>query len=203
MKKKLAILLFEQVEVLDFAGPFEVFSVANELQQYQLFEVFTVSHTSKPINAVNGLKVVPDYDFESCPQDLDYILIPGGDGTKLVYNSPAYQTWVQMHWEKAEKVLTVCSGIRFLAGLGLLDGKQFCTHQDVYPALAELAPDAIPQKQLRFVTDGKLISAGAISSGIDVSFDLLEHIAGEDVCVATAKYMEYFRNPADCGGYWR
>lgn len=203
MKKKLAILLFEQVEVLDFAGPFEVFSVANELHNYELFEVFTVSDSIRSISAVNGLKVLPDYDFQSCPKDLDYLVIPGGDGTKLHFNSSTYQHWIKAGYEKTEQVLTICSGTRFLADLGLLDGKRFCTHHEVYPALVELAPDALPQQQLRFVKDGKLTSAGGISAGIDASFALLKDIAGEDVCKKTAEYMEYFRNPADCGGHWR
>lgn len=209
MKKKLAILLFEQVEVLDFAGPFEVFSVANELHNFALWEVFTVSHSGKAISAVNGLKVLPDYafsgeaDFQSCPTDIDYLVIPGGDGSKLYFQSPAYQKWIEQTYQTAEKVLTICSGSRFLAPLGLLNGKNYCTHQDVYPSLKQLAPQGIPQPNLRFVKDGKLTSAGGISSGIDASFAVLADIAGEKVCDTTAKYMEYFRNPADCGGYWR
>lgn len=202
MKKKLAILLFEQVEVLDFAGPFEVFSVANELHNHELFEVFTVSHTIRSISAVNGLKVLPDYDFQSCPDDLDYLVIPGGDGTKLHFKSPAYQHWVKTGFEKSEQVLTICSGTRFLAGLGLLKGKRFCTHHEVYPSIMGLAPDALPQQQLRFVKDGKLTSAGGISAGIDASFAVLQNIAGEKVCETTAQYMEYFRNPAECDGFW-
>lgn len=209
MNNKLAILVFEQVEVLDFAGPFEVFSVANELHDYSLFEVFTVSHTSKAINAVNGLKVVPDYSFAeetdlpSCPQDITYLVLPGGDGTKLHYQSDAYRSWISQHYQSADKILTICSGTRFLAALGLLKNKRYCTHQDVYPTLKELAPDGIPQPHLRFIKDGKLTSAGGISSGIDASFALLEEIAGEAVCEATAKYMEYFRNPADCDALYR
>lgn len=203
MKKKLAIVVFEQVEVLDFAGPFEVFSVANELHNFDLFEVFTVSHTTKAISAVNGLKVIPDHDFQSCPEEIDYLVIPGGEGTKLHYQNPAYQNWISRHYQTAEKVLTICSGTRFLAALDVLSGKSYCTHQDVYPALKELTPNGNPQQHLRFVKDGKLTSAGGISSGIDASFAVLLDIAGEGVCEATAKYMEYFRNPADCGGYWR
>lgn len=200
MKKKLAILLFEQVEVLDFAGPFEVFSVANELHNYALFEVFTVSHTCKSVNAVNGLKVTADYDFQSCPGDIDYLVIPGGDGTKLHVQNPAFKNWIARHYQTAERVLTICSGTRFLAVLGFLTGKNYCTHHEVYPALNALEPMGKPQPKLRFVKDGKLTSAGGISAGIDASFAVLSDIAGEDVCHVTARYMEYFRKSADCGG---
>lgn len=202
-KKNLAILLFEQVEVLDFAGPFEVFSVANELHDYDLFNVFTVSHHTKTINAVNGLKVMPDCDFDSCPAHIDYLVIPGGNGSKVFFNDPAYQTWVEKHYQRATAVLTICSGTRFLAPLGLLNNKRFCTHQEVYPSIAELAPDSKPQRRLRYVTEDKLTSAGGISAGIDASFELLLNMTNADVCAKTAKYMEYFRNPAECSGHWR
>ena len=202
-KKNLAILLFEQVEVLDFAGPFEVFSVANELHDYGLFNVFTVSHHTKSVNAVNGLKVMPDFDFNSCPAHIDYLVIPGGNGSKLFYNDHAYKDWVAKHYKSATAVLTICSGSRFLAPLGLLDNVAFCTHQEVYPSIAEIAPNAMPQQHLRYITDQKLTSAGGISSGIDAAFHVLLNLTNEEVCAKTAKYMEYFRNPAECSGYWR
>ncbi|BDX08294.1 DJ-1/PfpI family protein [Planctobacterium marinum] len=198
-RKKLAILIFDQVEVLDFTGPFEVFSVADELHQFSLLEVCTVACSDKPITAVNGLKVVADYNFEDCPEDIDILVLPGGDGTKQHYNNPTYQSWIEEKYHKAEQVLTVCSGTRFLASLGLLDKKRFCTHQEVYPALAKLVPAGLPQQHLRYVTEGKLTSAGGISAGIDAAFDVLQCLAGAQVANKTAQYMEYHRNDADSG----
>lgn len=199
MKKNLAILLFDQVEVLDFAGPFEVFSVANELHDFSLFNVFTVSEKGADVVAVNGLKVGVDYSFNTCPDEIHYLVLPGGDGTKAIFQQLEYQRWIKSNYHQAQQVLTVCSGTRLLAGAGLLSGKQYCTHQDVYPHIAELAPEALPQMQLRYVRDGKLLSAGGISAGIDAAFAMLRDIAGSDVANKTATYMEYHRNSADSG----
>lgn len=199
MKKNLAILMFDQVEVLDFAGPFEVFSVANELHDYGLFNVLTVSIDGKDVRAVNGLRVGVDCSFASCPDDIHYLVIPGGDGTKAIFQLPEYQRWVKQRYQQAEQVLTVCSGTRLLASMGLLSGKQFCTHQEVYPQLVALAPDAFPQSHLRYVRAGKLLSAGGISAGIDAALDLLKDITSAKVANKTATYMEYHRNSADCG----
>lgn len=202
MKPKLAILIFDQVEVLDFAGPFEVFSVADELHDFGLLDVFTVSHTTKQIATVNGLKVTADYDFHSCPDDIDYLVIPGGDGTKLLHTSSAYRLWIKTQFDAAQEVLTVCSGIRFLASLGLLTEQPYCTHHEVYAAIKSMAPLALPQYNLRFTRAGKLTSAGGISAGIDAAFDLLARITSGDVAHKTAKYMEYHRNDADRGVDW-
>lgn len=198
-RKKLAILLFEQVEVLDFAGPFEVFSVADELHDFALFDVFTVAQKKRHITAVNGLKVMADYGFDNCPSDVDVLVLPGGDGTKQNHDDVAYKAWVQQTYCQAEQVLSVCSGARFLASAGLLELKRYCTHQDVYPALEALAPNALPQPHLRFVAEGKQTSAGGISAGIDAAFDLLQRLAGSQVANKTAQYMEYHRNDADSG----
>lgn len=199
MKKNLAILLFDQVEVLDFAAPFEVFSVANELHDFSLFNVFTLSEKGEDVVAVNGLKVGVDCSFNTCPDEIHYLVLPGGDGTKIIFQQPDYQHWIKAHYHQAQQVLTVCSGTRLLAGAGLLSGKQFCTHQDVYPHITELAPDALPQKHLRYVRDGKLLSAGGISAGIDAAFAVLRDITGTEVADKTATYMEYHRNSAECG----
>lgn len=199
MRKNVAILLFDQVEVLDFAGPFEVFSVADELHKYSMFNVFTVAPVEKSVTAVNGLKVTADFNFADCPHHIDYLILPGGDGTKSWHDVAQVKDWVHSRYQQAEHILSVCSGARFLASAGLLQATRFCTHQGVYGSIKELVADALPQAHLRFVTDGKLTSAGGISAGIDAAFDLLLRIAGYDVANKTATYMEYHRNHADSG----
>lgn len=202
-KPKLTILIFEQVEVLDFAGPFEVFSVANQLHDYSLFDVITVSHTTKAQSAVNGLKIQADFDFHNCPQDVDYLVIPGGDGTKMWYLDDAYRDWIARRVAGAKHTLTVCSGARFLAAMGMLNGKEYCTHQGVYASIKELAPIAIPRPELRYLTEGNITTAGGISAGIDASFAVLQKMTSQSVADKTAQYMEYHRNDAECGAYWR
>lgn len=203
MMKNLAILLFDDVEVLDFAGPFEVFSVANELHGYGLFNVMTISQQSTPITAVNGLTVVPKLSFEQSPEQIDYLVLPGGDGTKVVSKEPAYLKWIENAYQQAEKIMTVCSGTRFLAKLGLLNNVPFCTHHDVYSSILKTEPEAIPQPELRYVRSGKLLSSGGISAGIDAAFELLQEITSIEVADATAKYMEYRRAETNRGPYWR
>ena len=200
--KKLAIMLFEQVEVLDFAGPFEVFSVANQLHDYRLFEVFTVSAQNTCLKTVNGLKVTPDYSFANCPENIDYLVVPGGDGSREAHADVVYQHWLSARLKTAERVLSICSGARFLASLGFLTNKAFCTHQGVYDAILRIDPEAIPHANLRYVHYGKLISAGGISAGIDASFALLEKIGSAHIAKETAKYMEYHRQSANVSSHW-
>ena len=120
MKQNVGILLFDDVEVLDFAGPFEVFSVTSQLQDHTLFDVFTVGKTTAPVRAINGLSVNPTYDFAHCPP-IDILIVPGGDGTKAVIQDNEILTWVQQIHEKTSWTLSVCSGSRILGVLGLLD----------------------------------------------------------------------------------
>ena len=193
MSKKLTvgIFLFEEVEVLDFAGPFEVFSVASEIHDYTLFDVFTFSEEKAPVLAVNGLSVNPDHDFDSAPA-ADLLIVPGGNGTRKLVEDPAVMEQFKRMYEASQLTMTVCSGARLPGVSGLLEGKPFCTHMAVYDHMSTLAPTAIPQPQLRYVQSSeKLYTSGGISAGIDLSFFLLEKLCGEEVVRKTAEYMEY------------
>ncbi len=192
MKKNIAIFLFNDAEVLDFAGPFEVFSVTSELNNHELFNVFTVAKELKPIRAVNGLSVNPDADVATCPK-VDILIIAGGSGTRAVMQDTEVLEWIKTTHATSEMTLSICSGARLLGALGLLDGKPYCTHHEVYPHLAEIAPLGIPQPEKRFVQAGNIFTSGGISAGIDLSFHIVEMLYGEDTARATAKYMEYRR----------
>lgn len=190
MKKNIAIFIFDDAEVLDFAGPFEVFSVASELNNHSLFNVFTVAKEKKPVRAVNGLSVNPDADFETCP-NVDVLIIAGGAGTRAVMRDAEVLQWIRKIHSHAELTLSICSGARLLGALDLLDNQPYCTHHEVYPHLAEIAPLGLPQPHKRFVRAGKIFTSGGISAGIDLSFHVVEMLCGADVARATAKYMEY------------
>lgn len=191
-KRNVGIFIFNQVEVLDFAGPFEVFSVTSELNNFEPFDVFTVSQKLSPINTVNGLSVNPKYDFNTCPH-IDILIIAGGSGTKKQMENKNTLNWINKTHQKTEFTLSICSGARLLGVLGLLDGKPYCTHHQVYEHLKEIVPTGKPQKEQRFVKTGKIYTSGGISAGIDLSFHLIEHILGEKLAQQTANYMEYFR----------
>lgn len=191
-KRNIGILIFENAEVLDFAGPFEVFSVTSELNNFEPFNVFTVSESLKPISAVNGLSVNPKYDFDNCPA-IDILIIAGGSGTRRLMDNKDFLDWINKAFHQSEYTLSICSGSRLLGVLGLLEGKPYCTHHEVYDHMKGIVPSGNPQQQQRFVNAGKIYTSGGISAGIDLSFHIVEKLLGEDVALRTAKYMEYNR----------
>ena len=192
--KQLGILIFDDVEVLDFAGPFEVFSVANQLSGYTLLEVHTFSQTTLPIRARNGLQVVPDHTISSLPT-LDYVVLPGGDGTKKVVQNTSIIEEIKKRVLSSEWTMTVCSGSRILGKAGFLEQKPYCTHHEVYESIQELVPSALPQPDLRYIqTDDRIWTAAGISAGIDLALHLTEVTFGKELALATAIYMEYTPN---------
>ena len=192
IRKNVGILLFDDVELLDFAGPYEVFAVADELHDHSLFDVFTLSENGDEIRTIHGLSVKPDYSIENTPR-IDILVIPGGDGTKAVIRNQVLLEWIRQAHEQAEITFSVCSGARIPAILGLLDGKEFTTHHAVVDDLISIAPKSIYRKGVRFVDNGRLMTAAGISAGIDLSLYIVEKLYGARVKEQTMKYMEYPR----------
>lgn len=193
MKRNVGILIFDDAEVLDFAGPFEVFAITAEINNDELFNVFTVASTQRPIRAVNGLSVNPTYDFTNAPH-IDILIVSGGGGTRKVIKDETVLSWVRQTYQSAELTLCICSGSRILGTLGLLAGKPYATHHEVYEHMREIEPSGIPQPTKRFVnTEKKLYTSGGISAGIDLSFHVVEQLHGKDIARKTAEYMEYER----------
>lgn len=192
MKRTVAILIFDEVEVLDFAGPFEVFAVADEVAGGETFNVFTVAETPGTVRARHGLKVVPTYTLENCPQP-DVLIVPGGIGTRPLLGKPALLEWLRVKTKRAELAMSVCTGALVLAKAGLLDGLRVTTHHHALGLLAELAPTAIVDPAARFHDQGKIITAAGISAGIDASLYAVARFLGEAAATATAEHMEYRR----------
>ena len=191
-KRNVGILIFDDAEVLDFAGPFEVFAVTSELNNFELFNVFTVGKSLKSITAVNGLSVNPKYDYVNCP-NIDILIISGGSGTRKQMEDTETLDWISQIHQKSEYKLSICSGSRLLGALGLLKERPYCTHHEVYEHMSKIAPTGIPQKDRRYVNFKKTYTSGGISAGIDLSFHLVEKLHGKQVAEKTAKYMEYHR----------
>jgi transcriptional regulator GlxA family with amidase domain len=189
-KLQVTILLFDEVEVLDFAGPFEVFSVTAQLSGYQNLEVKTVGKIKSLIHAKNGLQVMPDLAISELDQ-VDILVIPGGDGSRTVIRDFKLMDWINQMIQKAQTVFTVCSGARILAKLGHLKEQRFTTHHEVFEDLMTLEPSAIPDKSARFVDNGKFMTAAGVAAGIDLSLYVVEKYFGEEVMKKTARYMEY------------
>ena len=185
-----AILIFDDAEVLDFCGPFEVFSVTNELNNYGLFNVYTVAERKRTIRAKNGLKVQPDYGFHGCPAP-DILLIPGGSGTRKVMHHGRTLSWIKSTAAGVELLLTVCTGSLVLAITGLLDGLKATTHHEVIPLLRETAPNTEVLPTRRFIDNGSVIVSAGISAGIDMCLYVVARLHGKVVASRTARYMEY------------
>ena len=194
-KKKIALLLFNDVEVLDFAGPFEVFSVTNELHKHTLFNIKTVSCHQRTISARNGLSVNCDY-LISQVESAHILIIPGGSGTRKLVNDSDCIDWIQKIAANAEQVLSVCSGALLLAKAKLLDGLKATTHYQVFDELAPLAPDTELIKDTRFVDNGTIVTSAGISAGIDMSLYIIKKLYGKDAAHQTACHMEYPSNPS-------
>jgi transcriptional regulator GlxA family with amidase domain len=193
MKKlNTAILIFDDVEVLDFTGPFEVFSVTNELNDYFLLNVYTVARVKSPVKARNGLSVNPDYSIGDAPQP-DILIVPGGIGTRPALLQQDILSWIKRSALNADKVLSVCTGALLLAKVGILDGLKATTHSSAFELLAEIAPSTEIVRGVRFVDNGKVITSAGISAGIDMSLYVIELLYGKETAQHTAAYMEYRR----------
>ena len=189
-RKNVAILLFDDVEVLDFAGPFEVFSVTDELNEYRIFNVFTVAEAAKAVIARNGLSVNPDYPMLECPEP-DILIVPGGNGTRPVLEQRNILEWIQHVSNEAELVLSVCSGALILAKAGLLEGLQATTHHEVLDELSAFAPNTEIRREQRYVDNGRIMTSAGISAGIDMSLHVVEKLLSREYSLKTRKYMEY------------
>lgn len=184
------IYLFNDVELLDFAGPFEVFSVTSELNGYDLFRVFTITGDGDAVTSVNKLKVLPDFSFDNHPP-VDILIIPGGVGTKAEMANPEALSWIRKNSEGSKITISVCSGARILGKLGLLDNTESITHHEVIEDLQEIAPSTRIMHGERFIDNGKIMTSGGISAGIDLSLHVVEKLYGNETAAKTAVYMEY------------
>jgi transcriptional regulator GlxA family with amidase domain len=185
-----AILIFDDVEVLDFCGPYEVFGVTGGNADPKPFQVYTVAAEQRPILARNQLSVNPKYSFADCPQS-DILLIPGGYGTRPLMNNSVVLDWIKTRAETAQLVLSVCTGALLLAKIGLLDGLAATTHHLALDLLREVAPNTEVRQNARVVDNGKIILSAGISAGIDMSLYVVAKLLGKQEAIATAQYMEY------------
>jgi transcriptional regulator GlxA family with amidase domain len=203
MTRTVAILLFNEIEVLDFAGPFEVFGVTGrQAEQTRFsappFRVITVAERG-PVYARNGLCITPTYLFDDHPQ-ADVLVVPGGGGThadgtpygsRREMNNPAVLGWVKRQAERAELVLSVCTGSFILGKAGLLDGLSATTHYLAVEGMRQAAPKTELRSTERWVDNGKVITSAGISAGIDASLYVVSKLHGAAEATETARYMQY------------
>lgn len=182
-------MLFDGVEVLDFAGPFEVFGVAGWQQPRPPFDVYTVSVGRSEVSARNGLRVGVDYP--SAAPEPDVLVIPGGFGTRRERHNPALIEFIGRTAASAGTVLTVCTGALLAADAGLLAGKDATTHIGAVDELAACKPAINVHGQARIVDNGDIVCSAGISAGIDASLYLVSKLTSPDLAADTADYMQY------------
>jgi transcriptional regulator GlxA family with amidase domain len=199
-RQNVGILIFDNVEVLDFAGPFEVFSRtrlvpgtdSRRSDDSAPFHVFTVARSRNPISATGGLVVVPHHDFEGAPR-IDLLVVPGGFGTRSLLHDEETLDWIRRRAAEARQVTSVCTGSLLLGQAGLLQGRKATTHWAALDLLESLNTGATVERELRVVDDVVVTSAG-VASGIDMAFYMVERLCGREVADETAKYIEYRRS---------
>jgi transcriptional regulator GlxA family with amidase domain len=199
-KRNVGILVFDDVEVLDFAGPYEVFSrtrLAPGVESRRSldlapFHVFTVARTTDPIHATGGLRVIPDHSFATAPR-IDILVVSGGFGTRPLLQNTEILDWIQSVAARASTTTSVCTGSLLLAKAGLLHGRRATTHWGALDLLGSLDETIRVERELRFVDDAIVTSAG-IAAGIEMCFHVVESLCGREVAEDTARYMEYPRS---------
>lgn len=184
------VLLFDEVEVLDFAGPFEVFGVTGRRSGSAPFDVVTVAERHELVTARNGLRISPTFGFDDCPK-ADVLVIPGGYGTRREMHNASLVDWVASQARRAEVVLSVCTGALLLAKANLLTGLNVTTHHGAFDLLAEVAPHAVVHRGARFLDNGHVVTSAGISAGIDASLHIVARLLGLAEAQETASYMEY------------
>jgi transcriptional regulator GlxA family with amidase domain len=189
-QRTVTILVFNDVEVLDFCGPFEVFSVTGRDREPKPFRVVLAAENRGPVVARNGLSVNPDFTLTDCPK-ADLLLVPGGQGTRTLMHNAAVVDWVRSRSKEAELVLSVCTGALILAKVGLLDGLAATTHHGAFELLRQTAPNTEVRATTRYVDNGRVITSGGIAAGIDMSLHVVSRLLGDAVAEETARYMEY------------
>ena len=191
-RRSVAILIFDGVELLDFAGPFEVFSTVRKPPDRveALMDVFAVAESMKPVTCRNGLVVQPAYALNECPP-ADIVLVPGGQGTRTAVHRQGLIAWLADRSAEAELTASVCTGSFLLAQAGLLDGKPTTTHWASIQRMRDDFPGLEVRENVRWIEAGDIISSAGVSAGIDMALHVVERLYGKDVAAGTARGMEY------------
>jgi transcriptional regulator GlxA family with amidase domain len=197
-KLTVGILIFDDVEVLDFCGPFEVFSVTGRLKATgknqggtdTAINVYLLAQSEQPVKALGNFIVQPHYTIQNHP-DLDILIIPGGWGVSAAAQQEEMVAWVRWMAGRVTIMSSVCTGAFILGKAGLLEGRKAITHWMSLDRLVEEFPQTEVHRGLRWVDEGDLVTSAGIEAGIDMSLHLIERLLGREMAEATAKRMEY------------
>lgn len=194
MASTIGILIFDDAEELDFVGPWEVFTMSNEVRDHLQDKtpkdrVLLVSQNGGTIKCAKGMRVIADHSFADCPP-LDVLLVPGGQGTRREVDNPALLQWIASTAAKCAWVTSVCTGSLLLTESGPAAGKRVTTHWGFADQLAARGKATV-LKNVRYVRDGNVVTAAGVSAGIDMALWLTGQMHGVDHARATQRVMEY------------
>lgn len=190
-KRTVGILIFPEVEVLDFCGPFEVFSWARTTEKRErLFNVSVVAETTEIVSCRGGLLVKPHLSFSESPR-FDLIVVPGGYGTRTQIDNPALIGWIRDQNETTEITTSVCTGALLMAKAGLIDDQPATTHWAAFDELLGHFPHLQLVRERRVIDNGHIVTSAGVSAGIDMALAMVERLHGREVARETARGMEY------------
>ena len=178
--RSVAILIYPGVQIIDFAGPWEVFGQAG-------MNVFTVAQTTRPLKTAMNMNIIPDYGFDSMPK-ADIVLVPGGGGD---HHDKEIRDWLLKADKQSLITMSVCDGAYFLGVAGLLDGKEATTFAALIPGLKNTAPKAKVISTKRYTHDGKIVTSGGLSSGIDAALAVVADELGTGRTQQITTHLEY------------
>jgi transcriptional regulator GlxA family with amidase domain len=181
-KISICFYLYDGVEVLDFAGPMEVFSYAG-------FKIITVAKTKRPLLSQGILKIIPDYSIKDAPQTNVFAVFGGSDG--VAANDPEVISWIKSRDKSTKSYFSVCTGAFILGNAGLLDHLTVTTFHKSITNLQKAVPTAKVLNNVRYVDNGRVITTAGISAGIDGALHLVAKLRGKEVAIEVAKQMEY------------
>lgn len=186
----IGIYIYDNAEVLDFSGPFEVFSTANRfLPEFEEWNVLLIGETLKPVMARGGYSVNPNVDFNSCPK-LDVLIVVGGIHDNEIKKEDVI-TWIDIQADKVDILASVCTGAFLIAKTGRLDHHHVTTHWQDIDGLQRMFPLLQVKANARWIDEGSIITSAGISAGIDMSLYLVSKLKGIKVAENTAVQMEY------------
>ena len=190
MARTIGIVLFDDAEELDWAGPWEVLTSACKDGD----RVVTVAESSEPVRCAKGLRVLADHTFADSP-DLDVILVPGGRGTRVEMKNKVMLEFVKRQSQRTEWTTSVCTGSFVLAAAGLLDGRRATTHWAAFDELHSHAPDLDLDRDARWVVDGPVVTAAGVSAGIDMALWLVGQMYDVEHARTVQRYIQYDPSP--------
>jgi len=183
----IGIVLFDDAEELDFAGPWEVFTSAAMLKGGG--RVVTIAESDRPVRCAKGMRVLPDHTFANAPA-LDVLLVPGGIGTRTEQENPAMLEYLRRAAAGAQWVTSVCTGSALLAAAGLAKGRRITSHWSYLDTL-RLRDDVTVVEKRRYVRDGNVVTAAGVSAGIDMALHLVDRLVGTERAREVRRYIQY------------